>query len=108
MDPAALFQDTEPDQLNCHKLVIMYLVNTAGLCSMYVKTDLWKHQKTCPLNENVHDKAKRNEPIKNGKLLLPLKVKSRDLYANILLHMVDDEVRYTIESDSLLTAYGAV
>ena len=32
MDPAALFQDTEPDQLNCHKLVIMYLVNTAGLC----------------------------------------------------------------------------
>ena len=97
MDPAALFQDTEPDQLNCHKLVIMYLVNTAGLC-------MWKHQKTCPLNENVHDKAKRNEPIKNGKLL-PLKVKSRDLYANILLHMVDDEVRCTIESDPLLTAY---
>ena len=32
MDLAALFQDTEPDQLNCHKLVIMYLVNTAGLC----------------------------------------------------------------------------
>ena len=74
--------------------------------AMYVKTDLWKHQKTCPLNENVHDKAKRNEPIKNGKLLLPLKVKSRALYANILLHMVDDEVRYTIESDPLLTAYG--
>ena len=74
--------------------------------AMYVKTDLWKHQKTCPLNENVLDKAKRNEPIKNGKLLLPLKVKSRDLYANILLPMVDDEVRCTIESDPLLTAYG--
>ena len=74
--------------------------------AMYVNTDLWKHQKACPLNENVHDKAKHNEPIENGKLLLPLKVKSRYLYANILLHMVDDEVRCTIKSDPLLTAYG--
>ena len=74
--------------------------------AMYINTDLWKHQKACPLNENVHDKAKHNEPIENGKLLLPLKVKSRDLYANILLHMVDDEVRCTIKSDPLLTAYG--
>ena len=40
------------------------------------------------------------------KRFLKLTVKSRNLYAHILFHMMDDEVKRTIESDPLLIAYG--
>ena len=56
--------------------------------------------------ENVHDKAKGCERIKNGKLLLPLKEKSIYLHANIMFHMMHDDVKFTIASDPLLIAYG--
>ena len=80
--------------------------------AMHVKADLWRHQRSCSLNPKSNDskaigKAKRSAPAATGKLLLPTKTKTRDVYANVVLPMKNDDVKSTVEMDPLIMAYGA-
>ena len=80
--------------------------------AMHVKADLWRHQRSCSLNPKANDskatgKAKRSAPATTGKLLLPTKTKTRDVYANVVLPMKNDDIKSIVEMDPLIMAYGA-
>ncbi|KAJ8311177.1 hypothetical protein KUTeg_011278 [Tegillarca granosa] len=72
---------------------------------LYVKDELWKHQKRCGCNAN-DGKNVKNTPIQDGKLLLPPVLGSKELHRNILMNMKEDDVKEKITSDDLILEYG--
>ena len=73
---------------------------------MYIKSDLWKHQKTCSTKLNKGEKSNM-QPVIGGKLLLPCSSGGRKrLYADVLLHMRDDDVKEIVSKDSIILEYG--
>ena len=76
---------------------------------MRVKADMWRHQHSCSKGNGSKaiGQAKRSAPATKGKLLLPTKMKTSDVYANFVLPMKNDEVHSTVEMDPLIMAYGA-
>ena len=74
-----------------------------------MKADVWRHQRSCLLNPRGNEskaigKAKRIAPATAGKLLLP--TKTRNVDANVVLPMKNDDVKSTIEMDPIIMAYG--
>ena len=69
-----------------------------ALCS---KTELWDHQKRCQCRDSTYAEGKPvcGGGIKNGRLLLPVQASKKDFYENILIRMMDDDIKATIEGD---------
>ena len=58
------------------------------------------------INRSSDEKKVRGESVKNGKMLLPVKVGKNELYEHVLMNMKDDNVRLLIEGDALIIGYG--
>ena len=76
---------------------------------MHVKADMWRHQRSCSKGNGskASGKANTSAPATTGKRLLSTKTKARDVYANVVLPMKNDEVNSTVEMDLMIMAYGA-
>ncbi|XP_062599195.1 uncharacterized protein LOC134260661 [Saccostrea cucullata] len=70
----------------------------------YKKTDLWKHQKKCELKSS--EKKSKANPIRMGKLLLPIVGTSKGFYENIFIKMRDDAVKLEIQNDPLVLQFA--
>ena len=77
--------------------------------AMRVKADMWKYQCSCSLKLKGNEskaigKAKRSAPTTTGKLLQPIKTKTMDVYANVVLPVKNDDVKSNVEMDPLIMA----
>lgn len=70
---------------------------------LFVKTDLWKHQKSCQDKSTPHPRGK---PVSQGRLLLPVSSSYSDLHQHILNRMKDDDVKAAIARDRRVMEYG--
>ena len=70
---------------------------------LFVKTDLWKHQKSCQENSAPHPRGK---PVSRGRLLLPVNSSYGDLHKLIISRMNDDAVKSAIVGDMRIMTYG--
>ena len=70
---------------------------------LLVKTDLWKHQKSCQENDAPHPRGK---PVSRGRLLLPVNSSHGDLHTIIISRMNDDAVKSAIVGDMRIMTYG--
>ncbi|XP_053391155.1 uncharacterized protein LOC128553984 [Mercenaria mercenaria] len=71
----------------------------------YKKTDLWKHQKICCVQKPTFLNSKH---VRAGKLLMPHKQASKELFENVIVDMNDDEVKRTVESDDFILHHGNI
>ncbi|XP_014673983.1 PREDICTED: uncharacterized protein LOC106814198 [Priapulus caudatus] len=68
---------------------------------MYSRKVLWEHQTRCckrPTDANT----KGRSGIQSGRLLLPVESANRNLYKNVLVRMIDDNIKPIIEGDGLI------
>lgn len=67
---------------------------------MYVKCDLWRHQRTCVLK-----KGSQGGGVSRGKMLLPLPDQS-SFFRDVLFGMRDDHIKNIVMKDSLIKTFG--
>ncbi|XP_060604908.1 uncharacterized protein LOC132757603 [Ruditapes philippinarum] len=73
-------------------------------CAHFVKSDLWKHQKTCPRKSPG---KKSDGPVKNSRLLnFPSLNDFKNLQTHVLSNMRQDHLKVLIEKDELILQYG--
>lgn len=73
---------------------------------MCIKTNLWKHANFCKERLRIAGKIQRGEAVKNGLLLLPIRVAKSQFYAKIIANVRDDIVRLIILTDPLILSFG--
>jgi len=72
----------------------------------FVSSELWKHQKLCPLNSNRKDGVKNRNVKARSALLLPVAENISASLRNILENMNQDDVARLICRDQLILKYG--
>lgn len=74
--------------------------------ALYVKDELWKHQKRCKQKPADENSTIRRTPIQDGKFLLPVMENAKQLHTNILMTMKDDDIKEKIIKDRLVLEFG--
>lgn len=69
----------------------------------YKKSDLWKLQKRCCGQKST---VLQSKPVQAGKLLMPHKHTTEKFFEKVMVIMKDDEIKRTVESDSMILRYG--
>ncbi|KAK3104010.1 hypothetical protein FSP39_023652 [Pinctada imbricata] len=70
--------------------------------AFYVKSDLYKHSKTCV----AKGKGTVKNHVRDSMMLLPGRKCSKDLERNVLCTMRDDEITKIVKSDERILQYG--
>lgn len=71
--------------------------------AMYLRSDLWKHKNYCPVKKE--GPMPRNQGIKRGMLLLPVKENDEGLHI-LFQSMKSDEITHIAKTDPLLRQYA--